>query len=172
MNKKIEMTGYADEARQECLASTDRYRLALLNAGYLPSAIPFQSVKPPPLLSEDRPKKRKHVKRESRLMGGSWAELEVARAEIKAIDDSVSQSGHQVLAAVARAHKLQVKDLASKDRFKHFVWARQHAMYELHQLGCFSYRQIGQMLGGRDHSTILYGIGRHRSRIDAEECPK
>jgi len=163
------MTEYADEARKECLASTDRYRLALLNAGYLPSASPFQSVKPPPLLSEDRPKKRKHVKRERRLGGGSGVELEAARVEIKAIADGVSQIGHQVLAAVARAHNLQVKDLVSKDRFKHFVRARQHAMYELHQLGCFSYRQIGQMLGHRDHSTIFYGIERHQSRIDAED---
>jgi chromosomal replication initiator protein len=63
----------------------------------------------------------------------------------------------EVLAAVAGYYRIPEDDLRGKQRDKHIVVPRQVAMYLMRQETEASLLEIGQSLGGRDHSTVLHG---------------
>jgi len=72
-----------------------------------------------------------------------------------------------IIHQVAAQHGLQPDDLTGQARFGPLVKARQEAMYRLSKETRLSSSQIGKALGGRDHTTVLYGIARHAERIAA-----
>lgn len=55
-------------------------------------------------------------------------------------------------------------DLVGPSHVRAVAHARQRAMYEIYATGFFSLPQIGRLLGGRDHTTILYGCRVHADR--------
>src|SRR5260370_41572239 len=63
----------------------------------------------------------------------------------------------EVLDAVAEHYRIPPSDLCGKQRDKHIVGRRQVAMYLMRQETEASLLEIGQALGGRDHSTVLHG---------------
>lgn len=75
-----------------------------------------------------------------------------------------------ILWEVARKHRVCLSDLTGKCRVAKFVRARQEAMWRLRQETIFSLPQIGARIGGRDHSSVLWGIRAHQARIDAGEA--
>lgn len=60
----------------------------------------------------------------------------------------------------ARYFGLKVADLKSPLRRQPLVAARNVAMYLARQLSGKSLKQIGEFFGGRDHTTVIYGVGR------------
>lgn len=44
---------------------------------------------------------------------------------------------------------------------------RHEAMWRCYQTGLWSNTQIARVLGGRDHTTIIYGRHKHQALIDA-----
>lgn len=69
------------------------------------------------------------------------------------------QSDH-ILAAVCSHFSISHDQLASRSRTRDITYPRHLAMYLLRELGSCSLAQIGQLLGGRDHSTVLSGYAR------------
>jgi chromosomal replication initiator protein len=63
----------------------------------------------------------------------------------------------EILEAVAEYYRMPIEDLCGKQRDKHIVMPRQIAMYLMRQETDASLLEIGQALGGRDHSTVLHG---------------
>jgi chromosomal replication initiator protein DnaA len=92
--------------------------------------------------------------------------VETAKAALSSIASDGRQrrvSVAEVLAAVAEYYRIPADDLRGKQRDKHIVVPRQVAMYLMRQETEASLLEIGQSLGGRDHSTVLHGydkIGR------------
>jgi chromosomal replication initiator protein len=78
-----------------------------------------------------------------------------------------------IQAAVARAFDLPVEVMREPDglgsRLADRAHARHVAMYLSKRLTKHTSTKIGQLFGGRDHSTILHGIkaARERARKDA-----
>ncbi|MBI4757543.1 MAG: chromosomal replication initiator protein DnaA [Chloroflexi bacterium] len=66
----------------------------------------------------------------------------------------------KVVETVAAFYGLGVSALQGKKRDKEIVLPRQVAMYLLREETDASLVQIGEALGGRDHSTILHGCGK------------
>lgn len=68
-------------------------------------------------------------------------------------------SAAQVIAAVALDVKISSSDLISQARYRRIARPRQIAMFLMRRL-CphLSFPEIGRRLGGRDHTTILYGV--------------
>lgn len=70
----------------------------------------------------------------------------------------------RIIKGTAAAFKMSVADLLGKDRHKRFVVARAVAIRLLREQTWsdgtlrFSYPQIGRMMGGRDHSTVIHAI--------------
>jgi chromosomal replication initiator protein len=70
-----------------------------------------------------------------------------------------------VIAIVATHYGLSPAALVSGRRDKPVATARQLAMYILHQSLHLSPDETGQIVGGRDRTTVLYAIKRIASRI-------
>lgn len=71
----------------------------------------------------------------------------------------------EIVEAVAAEYGLTLADLRKPGRSRRLSWPRQHAMWALHKTGRHSSTAIGMFLGGLDHSTVLYGIGKHAERM-------
>ncbi len=59
---------------------------------------------------------------------------------------------------VAAYYNLRFSDLSSSKRSKNIAWARQVAMFLAKDLTTKSLQDIGHSFGGRDHTTVLYGV--------------
>ena len=55
-------------------------------------------------------------------------------------------------------YKLSIEKLLGRDRTKEVAHPRQIAMYLLREEAKISFPQIGEALGGRDHSTVMSAI--------------
>jgi len=80
-----------------------------------------------------------------------------------------SVTADQVLEAVCQRYGLDLATLKSRQRSHEIASARQVAMYLLkEELNC-SFPQIGHTLGGRDHTTVLYGCQRIKAGIEEND---
>lgn len=73
-----------------------------------------------------------------------------------------------ILSSVASFYGLPTEVLQSKRRDKPLSIARQMAMYLLREELQCSWTQIGQELGGRDHSTILHGYQKINNDLNTD----
>jgi chromosomal replication initiator protein len=87
--------------------------------------------------------------------------------------DLVGKRAHitptQVIEIVAKYYNLSVPEMVSPARNKELAQPRQIAMYLIRQETDASLPEIGGLLGGRDHTTILHGVERVKDRLEAEE---
>ncbi|HVE92660.1 MAG TPA: chromosomal replication initiator protein DnaA [Actinomycetota bacterium] len=63
-----------------------------------------------------------------------------------------------IMAETAAYFGLGVDDLRSQNRSKSLVHARQIAMYLVRELTDLSLPKVGEMFGGRDHTTVLHAV--------------
>lgn len=61
---------------------------------------------------------------------------------------------------VADYYKIKVADMYSKRRPANIVLPRQVAMYLAKEMTEKSYVEIGELFGGRDHTTVLHAVGK------------
>jgi chromosomal replication initiator protein len=71
----------------------------------------------------------------------------------------------KLIALVANEWQTSVEALLSRDRSQRIAEPRQVAMYLLRQETNASLPQIGEVLGGRDHTTVMYAIQKITSDI-------
>ena len=71
----------------------------------------------------------------------------------------------RIFEQVAVFYALSVGDLMAKNRTKKVALARQIAMYLLIYELELSPTQVGRLLGGRDHSTVIHGAGRINGEV-------
>lgn len=98
-----------------------------------------------------------------RLVAQALAPLGDALKEERPIDSDA------VLSAVSRQFAVTVDALRGKCREHGVAWARQVAMYVLREETSASLLQIGQWLGGRDHTTVMHGCARVGQQIAKDE---
>ncbi len=99
---------------------------------------------------------------------------------IKADTDAVKQalsktliSSHEknvkpttVISQVAKFYNLEVKELKGKKRTKNLVIPRHVCMYLLKELNQLTLVEIGNILGGRDHTTVMHGTEKIQDEIE------
>ncbi|MBI4037104.1 chromosomal replication initiator protein DnaA, partial [Candidatus Daviesbacteria bacterium] len=64
----------------------------------------------------------------------------------------------KVLGHINQYFNLKMADITGPNRKKELVLPRQLAMYILYKECQLPYERIGEMLGGRDHTTIMHGV--------------
>lgn len=64
----------------------------------------------------------------------------------------------KVLNSINQYFNIKMMDITGPKRNKELVLPRQLAMYILYQECKLPYEKIGEMLGGRDHTTIMHGV--------------
>ncbi len=82
---------------------------------------------------------------------------------------SADLSPDLILSAVARYYKLSEEQLVGRSRARLVSVPRQLAMYLIREETDSSLPQIGQLLGGRDHSTIMHGCSKISTQIEMDE---
>jgi chromosomal replication initiator protein len=70
---------------------------------------------------------------------------------------------------VSNYYNINTTDLLSKKRQKKYVFARQVGMYIIKDLFDPTYKKIGQIFNGRDHSTVIYSIEQISNYIQTDE---
>jgi len=74
----------------------------------------------------------------------------------------------KVIEMVAREFALTVDQLLGRDRTREVALPRQVAMYLLRKEVNASLPQIGEVLGGRDHTTVMYAIDKIADNIERD----
>lgn len=86
---------------------------------------------------------------------------------VKTASDAIGQSIktaakpinlNQILKVVSSYYNVSITDIKSKRRTQELVTPRQMSMYLLYELTQTPYITIGELLGGRDHTTIMHGV--------------
>jgi chromosomal replication initiator protein len=76
----------------------------------------------------------------------------------------------RIIQEVARHYRVTEAELLGKGRTKKVALARQVAMYLLHTdlEMAMSATDVGRLLGGRDHSTVIHGAGKISGEINED----
>ncbi len=108
----------------------------------------------------------------------AWSELtgqpiDVTLAE-RALQDLIPQTEHEIppqliMEETARYFSLSTGDLVSKSRSRPLTQARHIAMYLMRECTGLSLVKIGEIFGGRDHTTVLHGIKKVEDEMRARD---
>jgi chromosomal replication initiator protein len=94
---------------------------------------------------------------------------DLARQALSHLTDRQEQlTLEDILCAVARHYNIGESDLLGRGRRKEVALARQMVMYLAREETNASLPKIGQALGGRDHSTVLYGSEKIADQIETD----
>ncbi len=74
-----------------------------------------------------------------------------------------------VLEAVSNAFGVSNERLLGRERTREVALPRQIAMYLLREEGGVSLPQIGDLIGGRDHTTVIYGCAKVTDLMETDE---
>jgi chromosomal replication initiator protein len=82
------------------------------------------------------------------LVDSALADLLPRRTEVQPND---------IISKVANVFGVSMERMLGRDRSREVAFPRQIAMYLLREEANISLPQIGEALGGRDHTTVMYG---------------
>jgi chromosomal replication initiator protein len=109
----------------------------------------------------------------------AWSELtgqpiDVTLAE-RALEDLIPQTQNEIpppliLDETAKYFSLSTADLMSKSRSRPLTQARHIAMYLTRECTGLSLLKIGEIFGGRDHTTVLHGIRKVEDEMRARDA--
>ena len=92
-------------------------------------------------------------------LSGDSLSLNMAQNAIKDImveDAEAGISEDKILEEVSRTLSVPVEDICGKKQTADITYARQVAAYVIQKVTNYSTKKIGDILGGKDHSTIVY----------------
>jgi chromosomal replication initiator protein len=92
--------------------------------------------------------------------------VEVALADL--LPQRTDVEPGKIIELVAREWQTTVEALLGRDRTHKIAQPRQVAMYLLRKETDASFPQIGDALGGRDHSTVMYAINKITNEIETK----
>jgi chromosomal replication initiator protein len=95
--------------------------------------------------------------------------VDLANTVLQDILQHQALSVDEVLAAVAEYYRISLDDLKGRGRNKEVVTPRQMAMYFLREETDASLPQIGELLGGRDHTTVMYSVEKITQEIEQDD---
>ena len=75
----------------------------------------------------------------------------------------------EVVELVADAFNISVDQIRARNRTRQVALPRQIAMYLLREEAQISLPQIGEVLGGRDHTTVMYGCDKVADLIEQDD---
>jgi len=133
-------------------------RLALLRQLAGAAAQQLEAEELTRLVDTFAPDMHQVVKLAERLAEGERPE---AGAEVASFD--------RIVQAVADRYNLRPGDLSSKRRHREVAHARQIALLLGRRLTGHSLDALGGMIGGRDHSTVLYSIRQAEARLKKDK---
>ncbi len=92
-----------------------------------------------------------------------------AKALGKVQNEKPQTTVREILKVVAEHFAISQNDLKGERRLKEIVFPRQIAMYFIRNFTGSSLEGTGEVLGGRDHSTILHGVDKIKDQIASDK---
>jgi chromosomal replication initiator protein len=74
----------------------------------------------------------------------------------------------EIIKVIAGKLNIKISDIKAHNKNKNAVFARQIAMYLARKLTNYSFPDIGQKIGGRDHSTVIYANNKISNNIKSD----
>lgn len=71
----------------------------------------------------------------------------------------------QIIEETATKYEVSVAEIKGRRKDKFIIKARHEVCYRLYRERGYSLKQIGKIVGGRDHTTVLLAIRRHELRL-------
>lgn len=101
-------------------------------------------------------------------------DLDFAKIVLKDIyrDTDKAIAPERIRSTVASYYDIKVSDLDSKRRTAEIALARQVAMYLCRESTDFSFSKIGEIFGGRDHSTVMSNCNKIQTLYQNDELIK
>ena len=101
-------------------------------------------------------------------------DLDFAKIVLKDIyrDTDKAIAPERIRSTVASYYDIKVSDLDSKRRTAEIALARQVAMYLCRESTDFSFSKIGEIFGGRDHSTVMSNCNKIQNLYHKDELIK
>lgn len=93
--------------------------------------------------------------------------IDVALADLLPRREAVQPE--KILSAVAEAYGVPLERMLGRERTATVAKPRQIAMYLLREETDFSLPQIGEVLGGRDHTTVMYGYEKIAEQLEVDD---
>jgi chromosomal replication initiator protein len=75
----------------------------------------------------------------------------------------------EIVKIVASTLGVKITDLRSQKKNKNLATARQIAMYLARKMTSSSFPDIGEKIGGRDHSTVIYACNKIKKLVETDE---
>lgn len=94
---------------------------------------------------------------------------ELLKNSIRIDVDKSTTSISTIINVVANYFKVSVFDIKGKNKNKSISNARQIAMYLCNTQTDFSYTEIGVEFGGKDHSTVMYGVNKIKNELQKSD---
>jgi chromosomal replication initiator protein len=85
------------------------------------------------------------------------------------LPQGVDLKPNDVLAAVSKAFGISNDRLLGRERTREVALPRQIAMYLIREEGGVSLPQIGELIGGRDHTTVIYACDKVNNLMETDE---
>ncbi len=105
----------------------------------------------------------------ARLTGNSLTVESAASALADLMARPTSISIEEVMTTVAAFYGVTRDELLGRSRSKEMVHPRQVVMYLAREELQITLPQIGEILGGRDHTTVMYGVDKITDAIDKDD---
>ncbi len=83
-------------------------------------------------------------------------------------EEALPVNGPRILEAAARTYGFSVDEITGPSRRQPLVMTRQVAMYLCRELTDLSLPKIGELFGGRDHTTVIHGIEKVRKVMQSD----
>ena len=99
----------------------------------------------------------------------SFSKRVLSLRKLEQQDRSPIASPDRITRFVANHWRVRPESLPSKARSRKIAEARHVAMYLVRELLGTPLQQIGEIYGGRDHSTVLYSIRKVATRMDTDD---
>lgn len=96
----------------------------------------------------------------------NMALVQTVLRDIVQVGDETSTTPAEIMSTVAAFYGISQADLSGSSRVQAIAQARQIAMYLCREQTSLSLPKIGQLFGGRDHSTVLYACNKIREDMN------
>jgi chromosomal replication initiator protein len=105
------------------------------------------------------------------LVYGKETDLELAHEIIGKVvkSENTTITPEKIQNVVSSYFNVELKDIHSKSRKQEFVQARQITMFLFKKHTDYSYAHIGNLVGKRDHATVLYACRAVQNTLDVDK---
>lgn len=148
------------------LSHAANVRARLMNA-----RAPAPKLIPPRPLSPFDPRRVRAVRTAAQLAAvAAWGQYTPPAPYDAFVPVPPAMAWREIVEHVCDKHRVRYWEITGSTRTRRIVAARQEAFYRLREERQLTWLQIGKLMGGFDHTTVLHGWRAHRAKLDAAGC--